>query len=293
MRTPWLINRRNFLITLAALSGGRANSAERIRVGCQTRAYGSPLPDPAEFFAALDGLERAGYEGFETNYHSLEWAFEDPAPAKKRLASAGVEMIGLHAGVGLFEPEKAGEESELVRRIARGVRALGGEHLILSGRQLPLGADGSAERGALDRKAENLNRLGADCHQAGIRLSYHNHSSEVQHDAEEIRFILERTDAALVSLLFDVGHVLRAEIDVAAFVREQASRIAGLHVRDVKDGDEVLIGTGTVDFRALGQTLRDVAWPGWVIVEVNKRDDIASDELVLRARKHLRQTMEI
>jgi len=286
-------HRRTFLLGLAALPSGIANAAGAMRVGCQTRAYGSPLPEPAKFFAALDGLKRAGYDGFETNYRSLEWAFADLVPARKRLAAAGVEMIGLHVGAGLYEPEKAAEESELVRRIAQGVRALGGKHLVLSGRQLPHAPNGRPDRDALDRKAKNLEKLGAVCNGLGVRLSYHNHTSEVQHGAEEIRYLLERTDPAVVSLLFDVGHVLHGEIDAAAFVREHASRLAGLHVRDVKGGEEVLIGTGTVDFRALGRALRDAGWSGWVIVEVNKRDDLASDDLVLRARKHLRQTMEI
>lgn len=287
------LHRRNFVFTLAAILGGPATAAPRVRVGCQTRAYGSPLPNPDEFFVALGGLRRAGYAGFETNYRSLEWAFDNPSPAKQRLAAVGVEMIGLHAGVGLYEQDKASEEFELVRRIARGVRSLGGEHVIVSGRRLPQRSDGRAEREALARKAENLNNLGEECRRLGIRLSFHNHAHEVQHDAEEIRFVLNRTDPGLVSLLFDAGHVLRAEIDVPAFIREHASRIAGLHVRDVKDGEEVLIGTGTMDFRALGKALRDTAWSGWVIVEVNKRDDFASDDLVLRARQHLRHTMEI
>ena len=42
-----------------------------------------------------------------------------------------------------------------------------------------------------------------------------------------------------------------------------------------------------------GAALREADWSGWVIVEVNRRDDMSSDELVLKARNHLRQTMEI
>lgn len=284
------LDRRAFL---AALAASPLAAAGRIRVGCQTRAYGSPLPDPKDFFAALDGLRRAGYEGFETNFRSLEWAFDDPAPARKRLEAAGVEMIGLHVGAGLFEPEKAPTESALVERVARAASDLGGKHVIVSGRRLPERPDGRAEDSALDQKARNLEKLGARCRRMGVTLSSHNHTHEVQHDADEIRRLLARTDPDLVSLLFDVGHVHHDEVDVPAFVAEHAARIAGLHVRDVKDGDEVLIGTGKVDFEALGASLRRSSWSGWVIVEVNKRDDMPSDRLVVRAREHLRKTMEI
>ncbi len=278
---------------MAIAAAARAANAGRVRVGCQTRAYGSPLPDKAELLAALADLAAAGYEGFETNYRSLSHSFSDPSAMRREIEARGVEMIGLHVGVGLFETAKISEEQQLVERVAKGVRDLGGKHIIVSGRRLPVTADGRAEPDALATKARELARAGKRCKELGVRLSFHNHTHEVRNDAEEIRAVLAETDPELVSLLFDVGHVHHNEVDVAAFVREMHPRLAGLHVRDVHGGDEVLIGTGDVDFARLGAAVRDSGWSGWVIVEVNRRDDMSSEKLVRRARGHLKKTMEI
>ncbi len=263
------------------------------KAGCQTRAYGSPIPDKAKLLGVLEDLEAAGYEGFETNFRSLEHSFDDPGPMRRQIEARGVGLIGLHMGAGLFDPAEIDDERSMILRNARATKALGGGHVIVSGRRLPAGRDGELSGEALARKAKEANRLGAELRAMGLQLSIHNHTHEVANDALELRRLLEQTDPSNVSLLFDVGHVLHGEVDVAAFVGELGDRIAGLHMRDVQDGEEVLIGTGKVDFEGLGASIRRTGWNGWVIVEVNRREDISSRKLVNRARKHLRNTMEI
>ena len=278
---------------LALAAAPLLGAAGKVRVGCQTRAYGSPIPDKAKLLGVLEDLKAAGYDGFETNSRSLEHSFENPAPMRREIEARGVPLIGLHMGAGLFDPEKIDAERAMILRNADATKALGGGHVIVSGRQLPTGSDGHALEEAIAAKAREANRLGAELRAMGLRLSIHNHTHEVAHDAAELRRLLARTRAEDVGLLFDVGHVHHDEVDIAAFVREHGDRITGLHVRDVKGGDEVLIGTGKVDFEGLGAAIHETGWDGWVIVEVNRREDMPSRELVNRARKHLRNTMEV
>ena len=54
-----------------------------------------------------------------------------------------------------------------------------------------------------------------------------------------------------------------------------------------------MIGTGNVDFAAIGESLREESWQGWLIVEINKRDDVSSREMVTRVREHLRNKMKV
>ena len=53
------------------------------------------------------------------------------------------------------------------------------------------------------------------------------------------------------------------------------------------------MGTGDVDFTALGKVLREAGWGGWLIVEVNDRADKPRHDLVIQAREHLRKTMKV
>jgi inosose dehydratase len=278
---------------LALAAAPLVGAEGKVPVGCQTRAYGSPIPDQAKLLGVLEELKAAGYDGFETNFRSLEPSFDNPDPMRRAIEARGVPLIGLHLGAGLFDPKRIDDERAQILRSARAAKALGGEHVFVSGRQLPTVADGRVLPEALAAKAREADRLGAELRTMGVRLSIHNHTHEVANDAEELRRLLAQTTPENVGLLFDVGHVHHDEVDVAAFVRENLPRLAGLHVRDVKDGDEVLIGTGKVDFAALGAAIRESGWTGWVIVEVNRRNDISSRDLVNRARTHVRNTMEV
>ena len=286
------LTRRTLLSTALAPVVARG-AAPKIQVGCQTRAYGSPIPDRGRFLGVLDDLAELGYEGFETNYRSLEHSFDDPAPMRREFEKRGVELIGLHLGVGLFDAEKIPGEQEQILRIAKAVQGLGGKHIILSGRALPTEADGRATRAALASKARELNRAGRACRELGVRVSFHNHRHELAHNAEEITYLLAETDPDLVSLVLDVGHWFPAGFPATELVYQYPNRIAGFHLRDTTAGKEVMIGGGDFDFAALGKALRRTGWFGWLIVEVNKREDISSRDLVEKCRNHLRQTMKV
>src|SRR5258708_29803680 len=92
------LSRRDILLaSLAALT--RAQARSRIRLGCQTRAYGSPLKNRSELLAALADLHDLGYEGFETNFASLADSFADPLPARAEIALRGLPLIGLHISI--------------------------------------------------------------------------------------------------------------------------------------------------------------------------------------------------
>ena len=286
------LTRRTLLTTALAPVVSQA-AASKVQVGCQTRAYGSPIPDRERFLSVLDDLAALGYEGFETNYRSLEHSFDDPAPMRREFEQRGIELIGLHHGVGLFDPEKIPGEQEQIQRIAKAVQGLGGKHIILSGRGLPTVADGRAQRAALASKARELNRAGRACRNLGVGVSFHNHRHELAHDAEEIAYLLAETDPGLVSLVLDVGHPFPLRLPATELVYQYPNRIAGFHLRDTKAGKEVMIGSGNFDFVALGKAIRRTGWFGWLIVEVNKREEISSRDLVKKCRNHLRQTMKI
>ena len=288
-----LLTRRTVLGSAAGVLASPLWANSSMRVGCQTRAYGSPLTDKSKLLSALENLKSAGYEGFETNYRSLEHSFDNPAPMLREIERRGVPMIGLHFGAGLFDPARIQQEQSQIERIAKAVAAFGGGHLILSGCRLPETSSGRADPQAITAKIRELNRAGKRCQQLGVRLSIHNHQHEVRHNAEELRRLLAGTAPEAVSLLLDVGHIHNNEISVNDFVREYSERINGFHLRDRRGGKEVLMGTGDVDFTALGKVLREAGWSGWFIVEVNDRADKPRNDLVIQAREHIRKTMKV
>src|SRR5437870_8280884 len=182
-----LLGRRELVLaSLAALADVQARS--RIRIGCQTRAWGSPLRDRAQLLSALSELRELGYEGFETNYASLAESFANPEPARVEIARRGVPLIGLHMGAALFNPARVEKEQEQIAQVARAVQDFGGEYLMLSGSGAPQSPD------LLKSKCRELNRAGKACRALGVRLCSHNHAQELANDARILRAVLDDTD---------------------------------------------------------------------------------------------------
>ena len=265
----------------------------RIRVGCQTRAYGSPIRDRAQLLSALDDLAASGYEGFETNFASLEASFDDPAPMRASSRSAA-SADRLHGTVSFISPDSLEKDRAQLDRLAKASKGLGAELLVLSSSHgVPRDSDGRVDGVAMKLRCEELNRAGAICGTLGLRLAVHNHANETANNGEEVETILARSDPKNVSLLMDIAYVNGAHINVPAFFRKHYSRVAGLHVRDHQGAKEVNLGEGEIDLKGLADALHDTRWSGWVILEVNKRTDISSRQLVESSRKFMRDVMKI
>jgi sugar phosphate isomerase/epimerase len=277
--------RRALLASLAAVIRGQARP--RIRLGCQTRAWGSPLRDRAQLLAALSDLHDLGYEGFETNYASLAESFANPQPARAEIAKRGVPLIGLHMGAALFNPARIEREREQIAQVARAVKDFGGEYLMLSGIGAPETAD------ALKSKCRELNSAGKVCKDLGIGLCSHNHAQELEHNARGLRAILDDTDPQQVSIVLDVGNPFPPGFTPAVIVRRYAKRIPVFHLRDSVAGKEVLFGAGECDFAGLGRALAETEWAGWLIVEVNRNPRIPSRKMAETARDFIRKQMNL
>jgi sugar phosphate isomerase/epimerase len=274
------MRRREFVLGVLAAPGGG-----RVRVGCQTRAYGSPIRDRAKLLAVLEDLAAAGYEGFETNHQSLAHSFTDPEPMRREIEKRRIEMIGLHFSAGLFDPARIEQEQSQLGEVARATRALGGGWVVLSSGKVP--PEG------LERRCRELNRAGRALREIGVRLCFHNHTHELEDGARHLKTVLAGTDPELVSMVLDVGNRFPPEYPAVQAAKEHLSRIAGFHLRDTVQGEEVRMGTGEFDFAALGKVIRGAGWSGWLIVEVNQRQDVASRGYVEEIRGFLRRTMGV
>ena len=288
-----LLLRREFLAALAA-SPATAQTKSRIRVGCQTRAYGVPIKGRDKLLSILAELKTAGFTGFETNNASVRDAFEDPAPLRAEIRKSGVELIGLHMSARFTDAAAVAKDHEQIELVAKATLGLGGKHVIISGPGVPRTPDGTLVREALERRCEELDRAGKMCRQMGLRLCSHNHEKELDNNAEEMRAVLARTDKANVYVVLDLAYVFIAGLQAPALIREVGSRVAAVHVRDMLGPkQEALLGQGKIDYKATAQAMRESGWSGWAILEMNQRKDVSSGEMVTLARRYMKETMKI
>ena len=106
----------------------------------------------------------------------------------------------------------------------------------------------------------------------------------------QIDELMRRTDASLVGLCLDTGHIFYGGGDPVAIARRDPKRIRHVHLKDVSReryqhalareldftaavGEDVFVpvGEGVVDMKGVIGTLRDVGFDGWLIVEQDIR----------------------
>jgi len=210
------MRRREFLTTAAAAGVARA-AGPSIRLGCQTRAYGSPIRDRDQLLGVLEDLASLGYQGFETNYQSLAHSFADPAPMRRQIEKRGAPLIGLHLGVGLFDPARVEKEQA--------------HHLIISSTRMP--------PEALPAHCRELERAARSAAELGVRLSVHNHAHELEQEGRHLKAVLAGTDPKRSAWWSMSATPFRPLFRQTEVVRRRHQRIAAFHLRDMLRGQEV------------------------------------------------------
>lgn len=200
----------------------------------------------------------------EIGYGEIELAGQPAQPVaemRKLLVDHGLTAPSMHTN--MRDLQKSAQE-----RIDY-ARALGAQYLVCSfpwtpdSRSIPIASMASAM--TLDDwkwNAEQLNRVGELARKAGLRCGYHNHNIEFRSYDGVVAFdeLLRRTDPALVTIELDIGWVVTAGQDPAAYLRKHADRISLLHVKDIRKDLQVTnelraqtteVGSGQIDWKAV------------------------------------------
>ncbi len=162
-----------------------------------------------------------------------------------------------------------------------------------------------------DQLSQGLNRLGKIADDAGMRLCYHHHMGTGVMTRADVDRLLAGTDPAYVHLLLDTGHLAFAGDDPLAAAQELSARIKHVHLKDIRpeivsrvrednlsfqqgieDGVFTVPGDGSIDFRAILQTLGDNGFEGWLVVEAEQDPAKANPlEYAQKARAYLRDVL--
>ena len=159
--------------------------------------------------------------------------------------------------------------------------------------------------------AEGLNRLGDIAHDHGLELVYHHHLGTVVQTKEETIRLMELTDPARVSLLFDTGHAFVGDGDVMGLLKATVDRVKHVHFKDVRPdkmkesreaersfldsflaGMFTVPGDGMIDFTEPYRFLVDHGYKDWILVEAEQDPAIANPhEYATKARAYIEGTL--
>ena len=199
----------------------------------------------------LAKVAKAGYQEVETYGYSPEKYFWGLTPGefKAALASNGLSTSSGHYDVGDFMRD--GSEASLQAAIDA-AKGSGQTYVIV-----PY-LDEKLRASVADFKtvAARLNKAGALCQAAGLKLGYHNHDFEFKPIGGTTLFdvMLKETDPKLVSFELDLYWVVRAGQDPIKLMKAHPKRFPLWHVKDMDKASPGLnteVGAGSIDFRKI------------------------------------------
>jgi len=214
--------------------------------------------DPEAVFRRVPSL---GFDGVETagtyGWSSGQW--------NEILAETKLKVVGAHIGLEQLESEWE-QQTEFQR-------AVGNSRIVVpslpKNLQTPEGYSQAARR---------LNSLGCRARSEGLSMFYHNHAYEFSPVVEGpcgMDILLAETDPAALSLEVDTYWVERGGINSDDFILRNAERIGMIHAKEFcRDGRDVPVGQGDVDWQAIIPLAEKRGWP--IIVEYEAEEPLAA-----------------
>jgi len=90
-------------------------------------------------------------------------------------------------------------------------------------------------------------------------------------NAEELMTVLEYINHVAVGVVYDTGNRVAFGHDLAGDIRKLGNRISHVHIKDKNQANEnVLLGTGLVDFSKVFKALSDIEYYGPYTFETNR-----------------------
>lgn len=256
---------------------------------------GASAPKP--FAAVLDEMRLAGYDGTELG----DWGFmpTDPIRLARELSHRRLQLLGAFVPIALANADEHVAGVDAAVRTAALMRdaGAGDAFIVLSddnardphreqraGRITP---DDSLSATDWTTFADGAMRV-ADAvrERTGLRTVFHPHCAGYVEAPWEIDELMSRTDASLLGLLLDTGHIVYGGGDPVSTLEEHASRVWHVHFKDCdaavaarmrQEGVGYLaavraqlfceLGNGAVDFPAVVAELRAAGYDGWIVVE--------------------------
>jgi inosose dehydratase len=210
------------------------------RIGVETYCF-----HDVDLAATLAHTKSLGLRYLELHDGHLPFAAPpaDLSRAKAALAAAGITPSGVYIHDALTESEAVS------RPIFEYAKAMGFSYI-----------NGGPRREALPL----LDRL---VREYGIQIALHNHGPKARYETlEDITSALGAH--ASISACVDVGHFARSRVDPVKAIRAIGRRAVAVHVKDVDGaGENVVVGTGTIDMAGVFAALAETRFDGLLVLE--------------------------
>jgi len=137
-----------------------------------------------------------------------------------------------------------------------------------------------------------LNQFGNYAKDKNTRLSLHNHAGLLFENQDDLREFCKLVNPNCSGLTIDTAHLALGGVkDIPDVIRECKDHIYLLHIKDVKNKKFYPLGTGELDFNSIFQTIRDIGFNGWLVVD-DESDQMTLEEALPYAVKFIERYLK-
>jgi sugar phosphate isomerase/epimerase len=224
------------------------------------------LRDPDAIAAGLERVRGIGYDGVElAGLGAIE-----PSRLARLLRDTGLVACSAHV-----RWERLREETDAA---VEDCRAWACDHVAV-----PVLPPAYRSAAGYARFAAEAGEVAARLWEVGIRLSYHNHSFELERFGAEsgLEILYRSSDPSLLGAQVDTYWIQHGGGSPAGWIRRLNGRVPSVHLKDmaISDGEQVMaeVGEGNLDWSEVLAACEDAS-VGWLIVEqdVCRRDPFES-----------------
>lgn len=230
----------------------------------------------------LERLARYGYQGVELQGDLGQYEAREVRALAERYGITVCSVAAMFPWPGDRDlshpdPDVRARAVAYVRELLAFAEAVGAEQVLLVPasvpRRAPVGYTGEPETWwtLVEREwryaVDSVRQAAEEAKARGIRLAVepiNRYETFLLTTAEQGLRFLEEVGSESVYLHLDTFHMNLEERDPAAAVRRAGPRLTSLHLSDSHRGPP---GEGHLDFRAILQSLREMAFGGWLILE--------------------------
>ncbi|MFW5915068.1 MAG: sugar phosphate isomerase/epimerase family protein [Planctomycetota bacterium] len=250
------------------------------RIGAQTIVWGENIKGNMDYI--LSFLSGQGYAGVETGMRHF-----DPNQKERYrelYTQYGITPLGIHSGGTFWDPQQAAEEMKKIGETIHFASALGFRYLVISGNP-------EETVSSMKESAKTYTEIGKRCLDAGVRMAYHNHNWEFEHDGAIIDVVMNETSEEEVSVVLDTAWASIAGMELSQVLDRYGSRIAYLHIKDAEGKTFCELGTGGLDLPHI-LSLADGHRIEWLVVEQDYTSLTPEESMRLNMR-YLREKGDI
>jgi inosose dehydratase len=271
------------------------------------------MPEPDEM---LDWMVELGYEGTELGPPGF---MGNGAEMGERLSARGLEFIGTFLPQTFDDDARCAEDREWMAGLLADLRhglpqgakpfavlsaAIDNPLRLQAAGRLASRPDALLSDAGWSTLISNLHRSAERAGALGFEPVIHPHAGTYLETAEEIDRLVNAMDASIVGLCLDTGHFRFGGAEPSTCLRDYASVVRHVHVKDCKTkvledtvarGEDVVaalaggvfspLGAGNADIPGVVAALGETGYGGWVVVEQDQflgfdvtRDDVVAGQ---------------